>query len=85
MNLEMQTVLMTTLNAPYQTHLDAGALAAAIKTNDVSTGQIASFFSETAVDMQKAFAEDFGISSDQLTQAAQSFAHWSGQTVALLE
>jgi len=79
----MQTALMTTVNAPYQVTLDAGALAAALQTGQIELGQIASFFTETPVAAQKAFASSFGVSSETLAQTAKKFADWSGQPVVL--
>ncbi|MGJ8623424.1 MAG: hypothetical protein ACSHW1_11645 [Yoonia sp.] len=79
----MQTAVLTTVNAPFQTYLDAEALAGAIMSGDIGTGQVGSFFTETAVDAQKMFAEAHGISAAALTKTATDFTTWSGQPVIL--
>jgi len=80
----MQTALLTTVNAPYQVTLDAGELAAALQAGEIELGQITSFFTETPVPAQKAFASSFGVSSETLAQTAKKFADWSGQPVILV-
>ena len=84
MTVDVQTALLTTVNAPYQVQLDAGALAVALSAGDVALGQVSSFFTETSVDAQKAFAHEQGISTDTLKLAAVAFKNWSGQYVALI-
>ncbi len=84
MTLDMQTTILTKVNAPYQNYLEADALADAISNGRISVGQVASFFTETSVDVQRAFAKEFDISEDQLTRTAKSFTVWTGQAVALL-
>lgn len=83
MTQTMQTAILTTVNAPFQTYLDADALACAISTGDMATGQVGSFYTETAVEAQKAFATAYGITDDVLVQTAAEFSNWSGQSVAL--
>lgn len=84
MTHEMQTALLTTVNAPYQTYLDGGALAAALNAGDISKGQVNSFFTETTVADQKAFAKLHGVPDETLTSTAIAFAAWSGQKTPLL-
>ena len=84
MTHEMQTALLTTVNAPYQTYLDGGALAAALNAGDISKGQVNSFFTETAVADQKAFAKLHGVPEETLAYTATAFAAWSGQKTPLL-
>lgn len=84
MTHNMQTALLTTVNAPYQNQLDAGGLAAALKSGEVTLGQVSSFFTETAVETQKAFAHQHGISPDVLSDVASTFQDWSGHSVALI-
>lgn len=84
MTADMQTVLLTTVNAPYQNHLDVSGLAAALMDGNVALGQVSSFFTETTVDLQKDFADQQGISLDILMQVAGAFKDWSGQDVALV-
>ncbi|MBW8636275.1 hypothetical protein K1W69_03665 [Hoeflea sp. WL0058] len=83
MTHDTQTALLTTVNAPYQNQLDAGGLAAALKSGNVALGQVSSFFMEIDVETQKAFALEHGISNDTLAHVASVFQDWSGQSVAL--
>lgn len=79
----MQTVLLTTVNAPYQVTLDADELAVALHAGDIKVGQVGSFFTEIPVAAQTAFASSFEISSEALADTAKAFANWSGQAVTL--
>ncbi|EEE35268.1 conserved hypothetical protein [Rhodobacteraceae bacterium KLH11] len=83
MTKAMQTAILTTVNAPYQTILDAGELALAISKHDIKLAQVGSFFTETPVDAQIVFAEAHGISKAELKATAIEFANWSGQPVVL--
>ena len=84
MTQEMQSTLLTTVNAPYQTSMDGSALAAALCAGDVKLGQVNSFFMETSSEDQKAFAKLCGMPESVLVETAESFASWSGQELALL-
>lgn len=84
MTHDMQTALLTTVNAPYQNQLDAGELAAALKNEHVVLGQVSSFFTETDVETQKAFAIEHGMSVDALAHVAGVFRDWSGQSAPLV-
>lgn len=79
----MQTAMLTTVNAPFQTYLDAEGLACAICYGEITLGQVSSFYTETAVESQKAFAAAHGISAATLVETATNFSNWSGQSVAL--
>ncbi|MCP4303846.1 MAG: hypothetical protein GY788_02990 [bacterium] len=81
----MQKALLTTVNAPYRNQLDAGELAAALKNGDVALGQVSSFFTETGIETQKAFAKEHDISANALAKVADAFQQWSGQSVALVD
>lgn len=83
MTKAMQTALMTTVNAPYQQQVSAGGLALALTNGEIASAQVSSFFTETDVEMQKAFAADHGITLDALVHVASQFQAWSGQPVAL--
>lgn len=83
MTKAMQTAILTTVNAPYQSILDAGELALAISKNDIKLAQVGSFLTETPVDQQIAFAAAYGIPKAELEATAALFANWSGQPVAL--
>ncbi len=84
MTQEMQSTLLTTVNAPYRTYMDGSALAAALCAGDVKSGQVNSFFMETSCEIQRAFAKLHGIPESVLVEAAESFANWSGQDLSLL-
>jgi len=84
MTHDIQTALLTIVNAPYQNQLGAGELAAEFKTGDVALGQVSPFFTETAIEGQKAFAHEHGISPAMLSDIAGIFQDWSGQSVALI-
>lgn len=84
MTHDMQIALLTTVNSPYQNQLDASDLAAALKSENVALAQVSSFFTETDVEAQKAFAIEHGISVDDLTHVAGVFQDWSGQSAPLV-
>lgn len=84
MNKELQTALLTTVNALYQTHLDSSALAAAPNAGEISIGQVNSFFMEVTVPDQLAFAKLHGVREATLIETAKVFANWSGQNPAIL-
>ena len=46
MTKTMQTAILTTVNAPCQTILDAGELALAISRRDIKLAQVGSFLTE---------------------------------------
>ncbi|MDE0695569.1 MAG: hypothetical protein OXH76_07005 [Boseongicola sp.] len=77
-------MLLTTVNAPYRTRMDGRQLAAALSAGNVSLGQVNSFFMETSVKDQKAFAKLHEVPESVLVAAAGSFADWSGYKPALL-
>lgn len=80
----MRPILLATVNAPYQTYLDGPALAAALNAGDIAKGQVNSFFMETSLEQQKAFAKFHGVLDETLTATAMAFAAWSGQKLAIL-
>ena len=81
MTQEKQIALLTIVNAPYQTYMDGSALAAAICAGDFKKGQVSSFFTEAEADVQKEFAQFFGVPKNTLVETAAAFAKWSGQTI----
>lgn len=84
MTHDLQTALLTTINAPYQNQLDAGGLAAALKSGNLDLGQVSSFFTEISVETQKAFAAQHDIAAAALADLAGAFQDWSGQSVPLV-
>lgn len=78
--------VLTTVNAPYSTQLDAMALAHCLKdpaAAKASPGQMSAFFGEVEPELQKAFASAFEISEEQLVNAAKTFAAFSGESYPL--
>ncbi len=84
MTQEMQSVLLTTVNAPYQTCLNGSAHAAALSAGDVKSGQVNSFFMETPAEARQAFAKLHGVPESILVATAESFANRSSQRLAFL-
>ena len=80
MNKELQTALLTTVNALYQSHLDSSALAAALNVGEISIGQLNSFFLEVTVPDQLAFAKLHGVREAILIETGTVFANWSGHS-----
>lgn len=80
----MQTALLTTVNAPYQTYLEGSALAAALNVGEITIGQVNSFFMEIKVADQLAFAKQHGVREATLIETEKAFATWSGQDPAIL-
>lgn len=78
----VDSLVLSTINAPYSKKLDAKTLANCIlepaKSKTVA-GQMSSFFYEVSQDLQIAFAEGHGISIVALKSAASFFDAWSGQ------
>lgn len=79
----LETAVLTTVNAPYRTYLDAEGLAVSIADGQVNIAQVGSFFTEVAPATQRAFAMQHGVSEAALVSAASAFQSYSGQDVAL--
>ena len=75
--------VLTTVNAPYASSVDAAALARALRERNISLGQVASFLTEVPEAEQVAFAALHGVDRTELAAAASAFAAWSGQSVPL--
>ena len=75
--------VLTTVNAPYASSVDATALANALREENISLGQVASFLTELTAAEQIAFATTHGVTRSELTALASAFADWSGQSVPL--
>lgn len=78
-----QIALLTKVNAPYQSYMDACSLSLAIKNGDIKLGQINSFFTEISVSSQREFADYFDISQSRLSEVAKDFSDWSGQKIEI--
>lgn len=82
----VDSLVLSTVNAPYSKKLDAMTLANYIlepAKSKTSAGPMSSFFYEVSPDLQIAFAEGHGISIAALKSAASFFDAWSGQKSAL--
>ena len=83
MNDPATICVLTTVNAPYASSVDAAALARALRERNVSLGQVASFLTEVPEADQIAFGVSHGIDADELKSVASAFAEWSGQSAPL--
>lgn len=82
-----ETLVLTTVNAPYSEKLDGEALAHCIKHPSAAKskpGHMSSFFGDVSLEAQKEFAAAFGISTPALVDAAKEFASYSGETYPLI-
>jgi hypothetical protein len=83
---EFPASVLTTVNAPYSKKLDAQALAYCLMhpaNAQAWPGQMSAFFGEVAPELQKTFANAFGISDTDLVIAAKTFAAYSGESYPL--
>lgn len=75
-------MILTTINAPYRTKIDADTLAACIRDHDLAklhAGPISGFFMEIPETKRRAFAMSRGISDQDLQQATELFMNWTGR------
>jgi hypothetical protein len=82
LDVDVDVLVLSTVNAPYSTKLNGEALAAAIidiRGAQRSAGPPSSFFYEVPVELQKQFATAHGLSEETLSEAGKSFAAWSGK------
>ncbi|NEJ64887.1 hypothetical protein [Rhizobium ruizarguesonis] len=82
----VDSLVLSTVNAPYSKKLDAMTLANYIlepAKSKTAAGPMSSFFYEVSPDLQFAFAETHGISIEALKVAAVFFDAWSGQKSVL--
>ena len=84
-NASKIAVLLGTVNAPCRRRMNADELASALLNGDIRRAQVGSFFAEVSVEMQKLFAEQYGVPESVLRHAARAFADWSGEEVLLLK
>jgi len=83
----MNSVLvLTTVNAPHSTKLNAQELAHCLLDHAVAKtmpGHMSAFFGEVEPEHQLAFAELFNIPQSQLVAAAKKFSNYSGELYPL--
>ena len=82
--MDEHATLLTTINAPYKSYVDAPTLAGYLKDGEITVGQVNSFLTEVPVEKQLSFAKQFAIPKKTLMATAQAFHDWSGQVVALV-
>jgi hypothetical protein len=79
-------LVLTTVNAPYSTELDALELAHCLLDPAAAKavpGHMSTFFGEVKPALQIGFAGMFNISELQLSAAAKAFAAYSGESYPL--
>jgi hypothetical protein len=79
-------LILTTVNAPYSTKLDAQELAHCLLDSTAAKampGHMSTFFGEVKPALQIGFAGMFDISEQQLSAAAKAFAAYSGESYPL--
>ncbi|WP_159949971.1 hypothetical protein [Rhizobium sp. 18065] len=85
--LPIDSLVLSTVNAPYSKKLDASALVTCILDavqSKAAAGPMSSFFYEVSPKLQMEFAKAHGVSIAVLLNAAASFDAWSGQKSQLL-
>lgn len=81
-----ETLILTTVNAPYSQKLSAQQLAHCLVDAQAAKtlpGHMSSFFGDVSPDLQVAFAALFSISKASLVNAATAFSQYSGQSYPL--
>jgi len=76
-------LVLTTVNAPYSTKLDALELAHCLLDPAAARavpGHMSTFFGEVKPALQVGFASMFNITEAQLSAAARAFAAYSGES-----
>ncbi len=76
-------LVLTTVNAPYSTKLDALKLAHCLLDPAAARavpGHMSTFFGEVKPALQVGFASMFNITEAQLSAAARAFAAYSGES-----
>jgi hypothetical protein len=79
--MKSPALVLMTVNAPYCKQLSAEQLAHCLKDTEAAMdapGHMWSFFGDVDPELQYEFAAQFGISREQVVQAARSFANKSG-------
>jgi hypothetical protein len=79
--MNVDSLVLATVNAPYGKKLDAAALAGYLRapvSMRMAVGPMSSFFYDVDIDLQKRFALSHGISLNALGAAAALFGTWSG-------
>jgi hypothetical protein len=84
--MKSPALVLATVNAPYSKQLSAQELVHCLLDHAAARaapGHMSSFFGDVAPELQCEFAELFGISHAQLTEAAKAFSNYSGESYPL--
>jgi hypothetical protein len=84
--MTVETLVLSTVNAPHSKQLDAQALVCCLKNPTAAKeipGHMAAFFGEVEPSLQKDFAHKFGISDAELSVSATAFSNYSGEQYPL--
>jgi hypothetical protein len=79
--VNVDSLVLATVNAPYSKKLDAVTLAACLRepaNMRMALGPMSSFFYDVDIDLQRKFAQSHNISQEMLNSAAALFGKWSG-------
>lgn len=79
--VNVDSLVLATVNAPYSKKLDAAALAACLRAPDsmrTALGPMSSFFYDVDIELQRKFALSHDIPLSMLDAAAALFGTWSG-------
>jgi hypothetical protein len=79
-------LVLTTVNAPYSKQLSAQELAHCLLDHAAAValpGHMSSFFGDVSPELQKEFADLFGVAPAQLVAAAKAFLAYSGELYPL--
>lgn len=83
---DVETLVLTTVNAPYGVDLSAHQLAALIADPGSAhefNASVFAFFSEVSPALQQQFIAGMGVDSEQVSAVASQFARLSGYTLPL--
>ncbi len=84
MDKNFDSIVLTTVNAPYKNKLGAAQLAASLQNVDAaqaSLGQVLSFFTEVSIANQAGFAKAHGVEQSGHSALAAYLSHQTGQNI----
>lgn len=85
MSQNIDSLVMTTVNAPYGNMLDRQTLVFCLKNpTDVRffSGPMSSFFTDVSAELKREFADFHGITEIEMNAASDAFSAWSGKEAA---
>lgn len=86
MTMNKLATVLTTVNAPYSKKLTASELAACLHNIEAAkkaAGPVSAFLGEVKPGLQEAFAQEYGITKEDLAAFAKAFSVWSGDDYPL--